>query len=419
MGMPESFGAELRRRRLAAGLTLTQLGRRLNYSKGHLSKIERGQKVPPEELARRCDAELNADGRLSALAPGRRQRSRGDSGRQLDRRQVLAGGTGSLLALGLGIPAELQTADGAATATGPATEAAGAPTVLDAFRLQFDQLRRVGQASAPAIVLPLLDGCTEALTVLAAGAGPRGRAPLLLLAARYAEYAGWMAQETGNDAEALRRTGQAVDLAEAGGDRDLAGYAQVRRGLIACYAGDAGLTVELARLAQHSALPPRIRGLAAQREAQGHALAGNRDACLRALDLARTRLAQAAGSDAAPTLGTTNLSDPAAMVTGWCLHDLGRPREAAEVLDREYARLSPEALRTRTRFGMRRALAHAAAGEIDHSCELATELLALTGTVPSATVAIDVRRLARELSRFATHRPVRELQPALAAAFAG
>lgn len=35
-------------------------------------------------------------------------------------------------------------------------------------------------------------------------------------------------------------------------------------------------------------------------------------------------------------------------------------------------------------------------------------------TVPSATVNSDVRRLARELSRFRSSRAVRDLQPALA-----
>ncbi|GLF93636.1 hypothetical protein [Streptomyces yaizuensis] len=104
------------------------------------------------------------------------------------------------------------------------------------------------------------------------------------------------------------------------------------------------------------------------------------------------------------------------IVTGWCLHDLGRPGAAAQVLDRECQRIAPHALRTRTRYGMRRALAHAAAGEIEHACVIAGELLDVMTTVPSATVTVDIRRLARELTRFRASRAVKKLQPALARA---
>ncbi|MFD7895023.1 helix-turn-helix domain-containing protein [Streptomyces sp. NPDC059743] len=41
-----SFGRELRRRRLAASLSLEQLGKLVHYSKGQLSKVERGLKRP-------------------------------------------------------------------------------------------------------------------------------------------------------------------------------------------------------------------------------------------------------------------------------------------------------------------------------------------------------------------------------------
>ncbi|MFJ5309128.1 helix-turn-helix domain-containing protein [Streptomyces sp. NPDC088350] len=72
--MPEQshdFGPELRRRRLAARLSLHQLGQRVHYSKSQLSKVERGIKRPTPELARLCDTELGADGALSRLVPVR------------------------------------------------------------------------------------------------------------------------------------------------------------------------------------------------------------------------------------------------------------------------------------------------------------------------------------------------------------
>ncbi|GLY89486.1 hypothetical protein Airi02_074150 [Actinoallomurus iriomotensis] len=45
-----------------------------------------------------------------------------------------------------------------------------------------------------------------------------------------------------------------------------------------------------------------------------------------------------------------------------------RPAEgAAEILDAEVARIRPEALRSRAGYDARQALAHAAAGEVEHA----------------------------------------------------
>ena len=66
-----SFGEELRRRRLIAGLSLSKLAESVHYSKGQLSKVERGIKAPSRELARLCDTVLQADGRLTSLSTHR------------------------------------------------------------------------------------------------------------------------------------------------------------------------------------------------------------------------------------------------------------------------------------------------------------------------------------------------------------
>jgi hypothetical protein len=183
--------------------------------------------------------------------------------------------------------------------------------------------------------------------------------------------------------------------------------------LVTLYQDDAEQTVALARRAQSGTLPPRIRGLAAQREAQGHALAGDFDACLRALDRARTLLSRQGGDGDALVIGSMHLPDSVGMITGWCLFDLGRPREAAVELDHQLALVSPDALRTQVRYGVRRALAYASYGEIDHACALAAPLFDGVAAVRSATVTIDLRRLARILARYAGHASVRQLGPRL------
>lgn len=419
---PPTFGPELRRARLTAGLSLTHLGQLVHYSKSQLSKVERDLKPPSPQLARLCDAALNADGRLAALVPEQPTETKlpetstdgevwlmqlstdGPSWFQsVSRRQVVAVGAASAVGLG------------ADPATAPTTAVAGT-TLLEGARALFDQYRRLGQTSSPEVVLPALIAQTHTLRQLSARAAPRSRAAMLTLASRYAEYVGWLIQETGNDQAALWWTDRAVELADAGGDHDLAAYALVRRALVTLYRGDAAQTVELSQRAQRSGLPPRIRGLAAQRQAQGHALAGDYDACMRCLDRARALLAGEAPEPSGPVIGTTNLSNPVAMVSGWCLHDLGRPGRAAEIIERELTLVPPYASRSRARYGVRQALAHAAAGEIEHACALAGELLGTAGAVNSATIRADLRRLAQTLARHSRSPAVRELAPLLAAA---
>ena len=54
------FGEELRRRRIASGLSLRELAVRVHYSRGYLSKVETRQAPASIELARLCDAALRA-----------------------------------------------------------------------------------------------------------------------------------------------------------------------------------------------------------------------------------------------------------------------------------------------------------------------------------------------------------------------
>ncbi|MFK0248389.1 ATP-binding protein [Amycolatopsis azurea] len=75
-----TFGAELRRRRKAAGISLTELAARTHYSKGYLSKVETGLSAPNPALAALCEAELGVEGQLVSLLPGEpvRRRTRPD-----------------------------------------------------------------------------------------------------------------------------------------------------------------------------------------------------------------------------------------------------------------------------------------------------------------------------------------------------
>jgi ATP/maltotriose-dependent transcriptional regulator MalT len=109
-------------------------------------------------------------------------------------------------------------------------------------------------------------------------------------------------------------------------------------------------------------------------------------------------------------LGPASVPDDLSLVRGWSLFDLGRPGEAAEVLDRQLAMIPPAARRARARFGVRRALAHAQDGEVEQACEAARDVLPDVALVDSATIRLDLVELVRTLNRWHSHRTVRELQ---------
>jgi hypothetical protein len=223
-----------------------------------------------------------------------------------------------------------------------------------------------------------------------------------------------MAQEAGDDHAAMWWTEEAVRLADAAGQPTMGAYALVRQALLSMYHGDAARTVELARMAlADSRASERVRGLAALREAQGHALMADRKQCERALDHGRGHLARANEEPGTAVLGPSAVVDPAAMAAGWCLYDLGLPAAAAVTLDTEIARLPENAHRSRTRFMAREALAYATAGELDRACELTRTLVISAQELASATIRLDLVRLARALNRWPTYSHVRDLQPDL------
>lgn len=420
------FGVELRRLRTAAGLSLAALAQQVHYSKGYLGKIETGFKQPGVDLARRCDAVLGAGGRLAALvdqpapaSPLAAVAADGDGevwvmSMALDgsswmvpmpRREAIAAGAASLLGLTLGAPRA-------------ASASAAHDGTLAAFRSLFTEVRKLGQTTSPSVVLPMVTVHTHTLRGMANGAPTPVREQLLGLAARYSEYAGWMAQEAGDDRAAMWWTRNAVEMGAAAGDTEMATYSLIRQALITLYREDAAGTVDLARQAQAApGTSPRVQGLAALREAQGHALACDYDNCRRALDRAAVLLARADTADGM-TMGSASVSgaDLISLVEAWCLHDLGQSRQAADAFDRQLSLVPDSAHRTHARFGARRALAYASAGDIDHASALTAKVLDAADLVDSATVRQDLKQLARLLGRERRQASVSEVYPRLNAA---
>jgi transcriptional regulator with XRE-family HTH domain len=406
--MTESFGALLRKRRVEVGISLGELARRINYSKSHLSKIENGLKPPTAMFAKLCDRELGTDGELAAEIPAKPTRA---EAAQPDEVWVL----------------ELEESGGFRFAELPRDQVSGGrlgytvtrgghqvidDQALAVLRTSFDQYRKLGTMTSPAILLGPVIAHIHTLRTLALDNPEPMRSDLLLLAARVAEYAGWMSQEAGREADALRWTDRAVALA-ADRDPHLASFALFRHAEVALYQQDPLRAIELARRAQRDhAAGPRILGLAARCEAQGHALAGDVRSYEKALQRAGDLLAVREDNDG-PILGSASVPDEVELARGWALYDLGRPGDAAEVLARQLGAIPRTARRARARFGVRRALAHAQHGDIDQACVAAREVLADAEQVDSATIRLDLRDLGRTLGRWHTHREGSDLRQKL------
>jgi transcriptional regulator with XRE-family HTH domain len=400
-----TFGQELRRRRQEAALSLSQFAARVHYSKGYLSKIESERMSVSVTFARLCDAALDAGGSLIALAASART----------EQSDVQADDSSSAFPAftleGLEWARTLQPALFRATADLGHPDAAVA-----LFETRLHHARLLGDLINAAMTLPLLIAETHVLRGLAAKAGEAPVAhQLWRLAARYAELTGRMSQETGDDQQALWWTKAAATMAARGGSPDLEYYMLLRNADMALQRDDPLQALELTHNVQATpSLAARTYACAAQREAQAHALLGDSESCLRALDRASALLEEAhTGSG----LADENVADDSVALThGWALFDLGQPTEAAAVLEDVLAQTPPDRVRGRTRLGVRRALAYAAAGDISRACQVIDELLPDIQQLDSATIRHDLRLLTRELRRSASLGEVRDLLPALAEA---
>lgn len=387
--MSDTFGELLRERRLAAGLSMGQLAKLVHYSKGYLSKIENGLKPPNPAFARQCDGVLEACGALVEAATS--------AAPTLGRRQVLVAGT----MIGVG----------ALTGNGHRLDTEQA---IAGPRGWFVHLRSLGVCMSPsAVIEPLKELQYKVHATARENAGPVGL-PWLRLSARIAEYTGWMCQEAGDEQNALWWTRHASELSRAAGDPEIASYAFVREAGLALYRQDAAATINLAQQAQWiGRARPRTLALAARREAQGHALAGDRYAAESAFDRAAELMGSEPPDDSAYPLLGSSAPDPLELARGWALCDLGLNAQAATVLDLQLAQVPVSARRTRARFGARRSLAYAMSGEVDESCRTLAATLGDAAQVDSATIRTDLRQLARTLGRWHNHGAVREVYPEL------
>lgn len=400
------FGVELRRRRIRRGWSLAELAVRVHYSRGYLSKIENGLLPPNATVARLADAALDAGGGLAALVPAREGEHQGTSAVS----EELPGPdwSGEILAFGdaLSIPLALPSAAARADAEDLRLEAH--------YQEEFDRHRRLGQQLAPGLVLRRMAVDFSTLMEVA-DTSLLPATGLRLLAARYAEFIGWLTQEAGRRDLALAWTRRAAGIAVAAGGADFAAYTLVREAELAMYARDPAAAMRLADQALHDPhATARTRALAVHRQAQVHALRGEHDLCLAALDRAEDLLGAAAEGrrDApdGPVVGSSTVGNLGGAIAGWCHYDLGRPQRATELLADALERTPDSAHRSRALFGARLALAYEASGELEEMRTVTLRAIEDASLARSASAYGELRGLSRALVRRHNVRGLKELR---------
>ena len=389
------IGPLLRKLRTERGYSLTRFAQLTSYSKGYLSKIENGEKPVAPEMAHRFDRILETEGVLTrALAgppPAPEEPTAGPDPWAL----VLdARGEPDPIAPGPFSPNSTHVDE----------------QTIAVFDTAFDTWRMMGHRMSPAHVLPgLLSQCLALRDLITANPLP----DLIRMASRYAEYAGWMWQEAGDNAKARLWTATAVRLADRVGDVALRSWAHVRFAEIALYDEDGHTMLDHARRAASAPeANAALRAEAAQREAQGHALLGELSACLSALDAA-AHWREVAAAESGPHYGTTSLPDPIAITRGWSLHHLDRNEESILLLGTELDRIPLTSIRSRVRFGVRLALAELDCGDIDGACGRMESLVSDLRRTDSETVRVDIRTMRRLLMKHSGNAAASALRPEL------
>ncbi|TXS08802.1 helix-turn-helix domain-containing protein [Streptomyces sp. wa22] len=350
---PGDFGVVLATLRARRGWSVREAARRANVSEGQICNLESGLRNPTPAVAAACDAAFGTGGELVELAGAGRRGARSE-------------------------------------------DVVEAGSVVSGYERVLWELKGIGRSTGPRFVSASMKSITRILTDAGPHAVGEQRAEIWLLASRFAEYTGWMAQEAGNPAEALRWTNLAVRWGAYGGDETVAAYALVRKAFIAQHRGDTCAAIGFAdQAAGHPAANPVIRAHAARRAAQGHARRGDAGACQEALERFRSHAAEVIG-ERTPHWGPRIENGNPRLIEASCMLSLRRFELAADLFAADHRPAEPADSNSQARFAVRQATALAGAGRLDDACQIAEATLPVIKRIDSATVRAELGRFVEQ-----------------------
>ena len=240
---------------------------------------------------------------------------------------------------------------------------------------------------------------------------------LLQVGARYAEFASWLNQDSGNVRAATRWADRAMEWAQEVGTHSwcLTCWSASLNRLRPCVTRRARSVLAQSALQHGRRLTSRGRAVALQQLAVGYALAGDEVACQRALDTAaqlaeRSQQEQEEGPGRYCTLAYVEIQ----RVATWI--DLGRPERAINLFHDSLARLSSVHRRDRGVYLARLGSAYALSGSPDISVRKGWEALTVAQATGSQRIITELGQLRTRLAPWESTPQVGQLVKELHAA---
>jgi tetratricopeptide (TPR) repeat protein len=223
---------------------------------------------------------------------------------------------------------------------------------------------------------------------------------LLRVASGYAEFAGWLAQDAGDDTASRSWYDRAREWADAAEDRRMSAFVLMRRAVQAVGRGDGAYAIRLAAAAQrdNTETTARVRAIAAQTEGLGYAVLGDWSGTERALttaaNLTQGQLAPAMEGDPSGGGRYCDLTLYLRITQAKAYLSLGNADLTVESFKAVLDALPPAFHRDRGQYLARLASATAMAGQPDQACGQAEESLTIAVATGSSRTIEDVRRFA-------------------------
>jgi transcriptional regulator with XRE-family HTH domain len=235
---------------------------------------------------------------------------------------------------------------------------------------------------------------------------------LLRAEARWAEFAGWLSDDLGDQAAGTRWLSQAMTMAQEANDSDFSAYLFARMAQRATNGADEDRVLGLAQAASRAnSVSPYVQAFAAVQRAHGHSLAGEVFLFQSAFDEARQLIDGSVVQDG--DLGSF-CTPPYLMAQegeGWLR--LNRPRAASASFARALA-IWPEAYRRdRGVYLSRAATAQLASGRPDEAAATALEALKLADVTQSTRIRRQVATVSRHIGELGPSSAVDSLRAAL------
>lgn len=180
--------------------------------------------------------------------------------------------------------------DGRSLVPGEPTNGLVAPELVDYFRDQLAGHYKADMFLGPRNLIPTVQTQTELIVSLLKDAETAVRRDLLSVGAAYTALLGWLYQDAGDLSASARWRDLTLGLAHRSADAQLISYALTNKAMMAVDLGDGGAVVDFAQaaLADEPQLCPKVRVLALQHQAHGHAMLADRAQADRLLEAAET-----------------------------------------------------------------------------------------------------------------------------------